>query len=410
MRAALLAAALGLAGALAVTIFLSRAANAALDRTLEQRLRGAGESGAMLLGPPRADSHRLAEFIRVNDLDDAYILGGDLRILEDGSGDAPKRADLLRIDVDRIHRALSGEPSIRSGYALGELTVTTAYFPLRGGPGGPAVLVLEAGQAFATARRSIDRARALGVLLSCLSALALGGAAARWTSAEKARHVAAERLSRGEVISRMAAMAAHEIRNPLGVIRGTVELLRERTAGTLSSRDQEALADVLQEVERLRALTDDFLDLGRERPLARERIQLDSVLDQCCGAIEKRFPGTRVRREVIPLPLVEGDATRLRQLFGNLLANAAEAQGGGDIVIEAQPVANGIRVRVIDRGPGVPKEVKTRLFDPFVTGKQGGTGLGLTIVQRIARRHGGSVALVEEGAGATFEVFLPAAA
>jgi signal transduction histidine kinase len=409
MRAALLAAGLGLAGALAVTIFLSRAADAALDRTLEQRLRGAGESAAILLGTPRSDSRRLAKFIRANDLDDAYVLSADLRILEDVAGDAPRRADLLRIDVDRVHRALFGEPTIGPGYAMGELNVATAYFPMRDGA-GQAVLVLEAGQAFATARRTVDRARALGVLLSFVSALALGGAAARWSSAEKSRQAAAERAARGEVMSRMAAMAAHEIRNPLGVIRGTVELLRERTADSLSSRDREALADVLEEVERLRALTDDFLDLGRERPFARDRVELHSVLDQCCGSIEKRFPGTRVRREVAPLPVVEGDATRLRHLFGNLLANAAEAQGGGDIVVEAQPVANGVRVRVIDRGPGVPAHLKARVFDPFVTGKDGGTGLGLAIVQRIAQGHGGSVSLVEEGRGATFEVFLPATA
>ena len=405
MRTALVAASVCLAGMIAVTIFLSRAADAALDRTLEQRLRGAGESAAILLGAPQPGSRRLAEFIRANDLDDAYVLSDDLRVIEDASGDAPRRPDLLRVDADRARRALSGEVTVGAGYALDDLTVATAYFPLRG---QRAILTVEAGQAFATSRSHIRRARLLGVLLSFLTALALGAAAARWASAEKARQAAAERAARGDVMARMAAMAAHEIRNPLGVIRGTVELLRERTAGTLAPRDHGALADVLEEVERLRALTDDFLDLGRERPFARERVDLDAVLDQCCGAIEKRFPGTHVQRELPPLPPVEGDVTRLRQLFGNLLVNAAEAQGGGDIVLAAEPVANGIRVRVIDRGPGIPPEVKERLFDPFVTGKQGGTGLGLAIVQRIAQRHGGSVSLVEQGKGVTFEVFLPA--
>jgi two-component system OmpR family sensor kinase len=407
MRAALVAASLCLVGTLAVTIFLSRTGNAALDRTLEQRLRGAGESAALLLGAPQPASRRLADFIRVNDLDDAYVLSDDLQVVEDASGDVPRRADLLRVDAERVRRARAGEVTIAPGYALDDLRVTTAYFPLRG---ARAVLALEAGQAFASAHRAIQRARVVGLVLSLLTALALGAAAARWMSAENARRAAAERAARGDVMARMAAMAAHEIRNPLGVIRGTVELLCERTAGTLSARDQAALSDVLDEVERLRALTDDFLDLGRERPFARERIQLPPVLDECCGAIEKRFPGTRVRRELSPLPPVEGDAARLRQLFGNLLVNAAEAQGGGDIVLDAQPVASGIRVRVIDSGPGIPEEVKKRLFDPFVSGKQGGTGLGLAIVQRIARRHGGSVHLVEQGKGAIFEVFLPAAA
>jgi signal transduction histidine kinase len=289
--------------------------------------------------------------------------------------------------------------------------VTVGYFPVRGAEGRvDAVLVLEAGRAFSSARDALRRALWGGVALSAVGALALALVAARWLRDERARREAAARAARGEALTKMAAMAAHEIRNPLGVIRGTVELMRERSGMKLSERDKEALEDVLGEVERLRRLTEDLLDLSADRPLAAQRISLSEVLEEAARATEVAFPAVKVRRSFLELPLVEGDAGRLRQVFANLLQNAAQAQGEGEVRLAAESDGSAVRVRVEDDGPGVAPEVRERLFDLFVTGKANGTGLGLALCRRLVERHGGTVALVpEQRKGSTFEVRLPAA-
>jgi len=406
---AILGTAFGLAGGLLTTLFLFASANAAIDRVLDERLRGAGESAALLLGRPQPGSRRLAELMRNNALDGAYLLGPDLVIAEDAVGNSGAKADLLRVDPERVRRALAGEASVASTYDVGPLSVAAGYFPVRGPDGAVhAVLALEAGRAFLKPRTDLARARTAAILLSVLSAIALGLLAMRWNSAERARGKQAERAARSEAVARMAAMVAHEIRNPLGVIRGTVELMRERARRGLPPRDDEGLSDVLAEVERMRRLTEDFLDLGSERPLARAPLQVAELAQEAARAAEAAHPGLRVRVEAGQLPPVEGDAGRLRQVLANLLANAAQAQREGPVDLRAWATDGVVRIQVRDHGLGIEKEHRARLFDPFFTTKSGGTGLGLAIARRLCERHGGSLALLDEpGPGAVFEITLP---
>ncbi|KFA94736.1 two-component system sensor histidine kinase NtrB [Archangium violaceum] len=402
---------LGLVGALAATLALYRAGSAALEQALDARLRGAGESAALLLTDAPASPERLEALMKANALDGVYVVDRKLAVPADATGPARRRVDLLRTDPAGVEAALAGGTRVGPGYAMGELQVTVGYFPVRGSGGQvESVLVLEAGRAFSSARDSLRRALWGGVALSAVGALALALVAARWLRDERARREAAAKAARGEVLTKMAAMAAHEIRNPLGVIRGTVELMRERSGAKLSERDRESLEDVLGEVERLRRLTEDLLDLSADRPLAAQRVELSEVLEEAARATEAAFPGVKVRRSFAELPLVEGDAGRLRQVFANLLQNAAQAQGEGEVRLAAEPDGSAVRVRVEDDGPGVPPEVRQRLFDLFVTGKANGTGLGLALCRRLVERHGGTVTLVpEQRQGSTFEVRLPAA-
>jgi signal transduction histidine kinase len=402
---------LGLVGALAATLALYRAGSAALEQSLDARLRGAGESAALLLGDTPTTPERLEALMRANALDGVYVVDRKLAVPADATGPARRRVDLLRTDPAGVESALAGETWVRPGYSLGELQVTVGYFPVRGAGGQvDSVLVLEAGQAFSSVRDALRRALWGGVALSAVGALALALVAARWLRDERARREAAARAARGEALTKMAAMAAHEIRNPLGVIRGTVELMRERSGLKLSERDKEALEDVLGEVERLRRLTEDLLDLSADRPLAAQRLSLSEVLEEAARGTEAAFPAVKVRRSFPELPPVEGDAGRLRQVFANLLQNAAQAQGEGEVRLAAESDGSAVRVRVEDDGPGVAPEVRERLFDLFVTGKANGTGLGLALCRRLVERHGGTVALVpEQRKGSTFEVRLPAA-
>jgi signal transduction histidine kinase len=409
--APLLAAALGLAGSLAATLFLFRAAEGALDRVLDERLRGAGESAALLLSGGTVSEGRLHELMKVNALDGASLIDRSLVMIADGSGRSGQRVDLLRVDADRVQQAFAGADSVGPGYSLGELTVTTGYFPVRAADGSvTAVLFFEGGQSFLAAQRDLSRARIAAVVLSLLAAIGLGVVAARWSAAERVRHKAAEQAARGDSMTRMAAMVAHEIRNPLGVMRGTVELMRERVGSDLPAWQGERFDDLLGEVERLRRLTDDFLSLGKPPPLATATVDLSEVLSEAARAAEATFREVKVSCRFSPLPPITGDPGRLRQVFANLLANASQAQERGEIELSAAADDGVAQVRVHDSGPGMPPAVRERLFDPFVTTKAGGTGLGLAVAQMIVKGHGGTLSLVDDGRpGTTFEVRLPLA-
>ncbi|MFY3743043.1 sensor histidine kinase [Anaeromyxobacter sp. Red801] len=405
--APLLAGLLGLAGALGATLALHRAASAALDRVLEERLAGAGATAAELLGRAGADPAALRAVMAANGLEGAYVVDRELRVLADATGAAGGRADLLRVDPARVARALRGEPSVAFAYAVGNLPVATGYFPVRGPDGAPAAaLALEAGQGFAAARAGLRRALWLGVALSALAALALALAAAGFARAERRSAAAAARAARGEALATMAAMVAHEIRNPLGVIRGAAELVRARSGAALAPRDAEALGDVLGEVERLRRLTDDFLDLARDPAIAAEPADLAELAADAARALGRAHPAVEVALSVPPLR-VRADAARVRQVLANLLENAALA-GARRVAVTAGPAGPMARLEVRDDGPGVDAALRARLFEPFASGRARGAGLGLAISRRIAERHGGALELADPGPpGAAFALTLP---
>lgn len=401
------AALLALAGSLAVTLYLHRAAAAAVDGLLEARLRSAGETAAELLGQAPPTPQALRAVMEANGLEGAYLLSPSLRVVADATGPGGRAADLLRVDAARVAQAFQGRPTVAFGFALGELQVVSGYFPVRAADGGAAsVLALEGGKTFTSARAGLRRALWTGVALSLLAALGLGAVAFRWSRSEAHRVEAAERAARGDLLARLAAMAAHEIRNPLGVIRGAVELVRARSGAALAGPDQQALADALGEVERMRRLTEDLLDVSREPALQRVSLDLADVVAAAARALASSFPDVEVRLRLPALP-VDGDPVRLQQVLGNLLQNAAQV-GARGIEVRGEAVGTAARLLVVDDGPGIPAELRHRLFDPFATGRAGGRGLGLAIARRIVVRHGGTLDLAEAGhPGAAFEVRLP---
>jgi two-component system, OmpR family, sensor kinase len=405
--APLLAALVGLAGSLAVTLYLHATAASAVDGLLEARLRSAGETAAELLGRVPPTPQALRAVMQANGLEGAYLVSPSLRIQADATGRAGRPADLLRVDAGRVARAFLGQPSVDFAFSFGELKVASGYFPVRAPEGEvAAVLALEAGRTFVAPRTDLRRALFTGIALSFLAALALGTIALRWSRIEAHRLEAAERAARGDLLARMAAMAAHEIRNPLGVIRGAVELVRARSGAALSGPDQVALGDALGEVERLRRLTEDLLDVAREPALTPIPVDLAEVAAEAARAHASAYPSTEVRLAVPRLP-VQGDPVRLQQVVRNLLQNAAQA-GARVIQLRGEAVGGQARLRVEDDGPGVPGELRERLFAPFASGRAGGRGLGLAIARRIVVRHGGTLELVDrDRPGGTFELRIP---
>jgi two-component system OmpR family sensor kinase len=405
------AAALGLAGSLAATFALHRAATSALDGVLEQRLRGAGETAAALLGGGEPTAPSLRAIMEANQLDGAYLVSPALEVLADATGPAPVRADLLRVDAQRVGQALRGAASVARAYDVGPLSVETAYFPVRAPDGAVvSVLALEAGRTFSEARRGLRGALALGIALALLGAASLAVAAARQGRRERLQREAATTAARGEAVARMAAVVAHEIRNPLGIIQMAVDLVCEEAGPRLAPRDQERLHDVLGEVDRLRHLTDDFLDLSADRPLQASTVDVGELALEAARGSNTLHPELKIQVTIPAGALVEADPGRLRQVLANLLANAAQA-GARTVEITGTLLPEALEVMVRDDGRGISPEARRRLFEPYATSRAGGTGLGLVLSKRIVERHGGSLALVSgDGPGAAFRIRLPRSA
>ncbi len=395
----------GLAGSLVATLFLYRSAAGAVDRTLEERLRGSGETAAGMFSRADLASVDLRAVMIANGLEGAYLLSPSLLVLADAAGRPGRRADLLRTDAARVERAARGDATVAFAYAVGNQPVATGYFPVRGPDGTVrAVLALEAGEAFASAHRGLRRAFTVAVALSVLGALGLALVARRWARAEVVRRHDAERAIRGDALARMGAMVAHEIRNPLGVIRGSVELVRARSGAALSAPDVEALADVLGEADRLRRLTDDFLDLARDPAIALSPVELTDVVEDAARAVGRSHGGLKVHVE--GTTRAHADPVRMRQVVSNLLVNAAQA-GARNAWVRADGAEGWARLVVRDDGPGVDPALRPRLFEPFATGRAEGTGLGLALSRRIVERQGGTLRVLDDAAGgAAFEVRL----
>lgn len=217
----------------------------------------------------------------------------------------------------------------------------------------------------------------------------------------------AERLS---TFGQLVGSIGHELRNPLGVIESSLYILREQLPTTpASSRHLDRIGD---QVQLANAIITQLLDMIRDRPLKAAPANLYDVLGEVVRDAA-RTPGVEVTLELPGgLQPLSGDPVALRQLFLNLVENAVQACGGhGSVRVRASTVEpRWLLVDVEDDGPGVDPAVRRRLFEPLVTTKPRGNGLGLTLVKRIAERHGGTVALAarEDGRpGARFVVRLP---
>ncbi len=219
--------------------------------------------------------------------------------------------------------------------------------------------------------------------------------------------VESRRRERMAALGQAAAFISHEMRGPLNVIRGSMALLRTRVT---DGRCTELIGVVDDEVRRGNRVIDDFLSAIREPRPALRPLDLKALLEGLSLPVE----GPTVLLDLPPGEMwVQGDLFQLRRLFENLLRNSAEACGqGGSVTVRAAARAEGVVTVVItDDGPGIDREVLPRLFEPFVTTKRNGTGLGLTIARAIAEAHGGGIAAESAGnAGAVFRIFLTASA
>ena len=236
-------------------------------------------------------------------------------------------------------------------------------------------------------------------------------------------------VQRGETLAaagRMAVGLAHEIRNPLGAIRGAVQLL-QRELGKESAL-AEYTTVLLTEVDRVNRIIEQLMDLARPVQVRRVPLNLHQIFERVALLQEEaaRERGVTIVRRYDPsLPPILGDEDRLVQVFHNLIRNAIESmKGGGQILLSSRVSMNAlygkmdtgsgaratVEAIVADEGSGIPLGLRSRIFDPFFTTKETGMGLGLAVCHRIIEEHNGAMQVESmEGKGTTVTCFLPIA-
>src|SRR5579863_8252045 len=238
----------------------------------------------------------------------------------------------------------------------------------------------------------------------------------------------ARRSERLAALGQLSAGLAHEIRNPLGVIKGSAEMLTQKLAQS-NPLATELAGYISTETNRLGALVTRFLDFARPLHADLTPTDISAVLDRALNDVAQFWKGApvRVEKEYQPkLPLVPLDEGLCEQAFLNIVQNAYDAmgaEGGGTLRVTAGTShrnmrdggnTEGVEIRISDSGPGIPPELREQIFNPFVTTKKSGVGLGLSIVSKIIDGHHGSIRIEasnDDGApahkksGACFVIF-----
>jgi len=336
--------------------------------------------------------------------------------------------DLAALNADIIRCLTSGLITVGEGGLV--LTMNHAAVEILGLPSGPksgqrladlsphlAAVVAEkqeAHRAEVTVPRR-DSAQVLGVSVSLLTdhQNEARGRIVNFQDLTAMRRME-ERIKRSEHLAslgRIAAGIAHEIRNPLASISGSLELLR--TAQGLDAEDRKLMEIALREIERLNGLITDFLDYARPRPPRLEPIDLGQEIHVLAGAIAGLMTGETAPTvhvaEARPGLWVQADRDQLSGLLWNMLRNSAEAgeQRRVEIRVGEHDDAH-LFLAVSDRGAGIDPEQLPHIFEPFFTTKEKGTGLGLATVHRIVQDHGGTIEVSSAaGQGTTFTISLP---
>lgn len=220
-----------------------------------------------------------------------------------------------------------------------------------------------------------------------------------------------EEIKRNEqlaAIGELSANIAHEIRNPLASLKGSIEMLME---GSPEGEQRERLSAIaLREMDRLDSIISDFLSYSRPKKLEAESFDLHGLLDETLDLLENRADSqVAIHRDYSGPSLVRADSKKIQQVLMNLGVNALEAMpGGGDLTVSARQINGSVDVAFSDTGTGISPGAIKNVFFPFFTTKPRGTGLGLSIAYRIVEDHGGKLTVRSGPGGTTFEMLLPA--
>ncbi len=304
--------------------------------------------------------------------------------------------------------ALRGSSVHTTLYRSGREYLMSGYAPV---PGAQYAVGVEADAKFFTNLQRLRHSLLVVGALSVASLVALGLFHARVQNRLARAEASVQQAETLAAMGRMTAGIAHEIRNPLGIIRATATRLKKVYADP--SAPDEKFDYIAEEVDRLSAVLDGYLGFARDAPSRLEPLDLVPLVRHTLQLMQPELEAAKVTVEM-ELPetcMLRGDVQRLRQVLINLALNAMQAMPeGGTLRLCLAQDATRVLLRVADTGPGIPAALAARVFEPFFTTKAQGSGIGLTIVRRIVEEHAGTVSLdTAPAGGARIELSLPRA-
>jgi len=412
-------------------IRLDRAARARLDDALGDRLTAVAATAAFLVdgdslrvwAAAPAESleelwlrSRLAQIRRDNDLAEIALCTPDGRVLISAAERLARGEANVFWDLDRaaVRVARDGFPAASRLYRTAGVYQKSAHAPVRDAMGEVAgILTVEGDADFFGALAALRRGALVTMAAVVLFLAAMGAQLWRLQVGMARARAAAWRAEELAAMGRMTAAIAHEIRNPLGIIRGAAQHLeaRLRDAGI----DDELAGLIPGEVDRLDRILSGYLTFGKGADAPPEAIDLELLARRTARLVEAELArsGARLAVEAAPgLPPAWGDPRRLQQALLNLLLNARDAMPeGGLVTLRLARDGAELSLAVLDEGPGLAGAAAGPLFEPFHTTKEKGSGLGLAIARQVAEAHGGTVSLRDrtDRRGAAAEIRLPAA-
>lgn len=220
------------------------------------------------------------------------------------------------------------------------------------------------------------------------------------------------RAARLKSLGELAASIAHEIRNPLGAIKGAVEIIESEIPSV--NPKFEFVEVMKREVERLNRLLNEFLKFARPRAPEKSLVDINDLIKSVINFLATQAAKSNVKiiiRLDEELPLIEIDSEQIRQVLVNLIINAIQAMpAGGNVEIGSGLKKDFVHITVRDYGTGIEADKREKIFDPFFTTKEEGSGLGLAITYQLVKQHGGEIELIDvNGSGSLFEIRLPIA-
>jgi signal transduction histidine kinase len=388
-----------------------------LEQELGDRLQGVATTLSTALAGNWADEagrSMLSNVMDDNQLFNIFIVDDRLEYVDNlrnrelvGSGDPT-----LDLDMAEILAAFSGIPTQSRLYRARGAYLKTAYAPLRDSAGiSTAVLGVEADAGFFATLAGFRNTLLLINIVSLIAITVIIVVSVSLTRHAIRVEQAASRANTLALMGQMSAAVAHEIKNPLGVIRASAERLKKKYGNT----DDPTFDYIQEEVDRLSSVVSNYLGLGRYKPSEVEPLSLEDIIEGVAADLDHQARKNEVvlTRNIEPLPQVKGNRNELRQVFLNLALNSIQAQvAGGTVDFTGYEQKKQGRqwavVRVSDKGSGMNPKDLARAFEPFHTTKEKGSGLGLFVVKRIVDAHSGRVSIdSHRGVGTTVEIRLP---
>ncbi|MDZ7263789.1 MAG: ATP-binding protein [candidate division KSB1 bacterium] len=358
----------------------------------------------------------LSDLILKEQLEGAFIIDQGYRVLVDGQRELPleSRRTYLIVDSAAIARAWQGEISVAPSHIVQGNRFKNVYTPIRDiSLEVVALLVLEANADFFEILGLFKRGLIIGSLVS-FGLMIVFSFFISWMITLLIR--TQESLRRSEKLAamgQMAASVAHEIRNPLGIIKSTADVLKEKYADR--EQPDELFDYISEEVRRLNHLVNNFLSFAREPKLNLKTANVNEIIQRAVKAIvreqcEQQIAIHITAAEQLVCDRIDEDA--MQQVLFNMLINAIQAiaeEGRIDIRLQRVAVKNKeyAQIQISDTGRGIEGDIE-KIFEPFYSTKSSGSGLGLTISKQIIEKHGGRIEVASlPGEGTTFRLYLP---